>query len=1069
MSRSVERELLQHTGALRRLAQHLVGAQHADDLVQDTALLALQSPPKRPGPLGGWLLGIARHLAMHHRRGERRRQRREERRARPEAAPPDTSIDDRDTLRLLTEAVLALPEPYAGVLLQRYLRDRTPQEIAAATGVPVATVKSQLQRGLVLLRERLQQRGGDWRAALCVGFGIESALPAAAGTVTVTSGVLLMGSVVKLAAAAAALLALAGGVWWGVSAATPAAAPGAATDPGAAAIAAGTSTPRGDQTAPPAAASTQRVEVPTPAPPPRASLIGRCVDESGAPIAGVIAWLRCKVAGRSVATPPWPRQERSASNGRFLFTFELLPKADLQLNLHAEDCADAAASWKQPAADARIDVGDVVMHFLVRAQGLLVDEDGAPVRDASLHFRRIADGAVQPGDYLSATADAAGRFATGDMASGSWQIEVPPREVVQGATAQLSRATADLRIVVRRLDPLRVLAGVVVDEAGQGLADVEIRLPTPLQLLDRQLHRTRRDGSFELIRPEGAPPEPVALTFDKPGFELLQSEPPLAWGRTDLRLVLRASAGQVVQVVRADDDQPVEAYTLYAMPVPMPGQPSSSRDNTELSGLHPDGRATLHLRAGSWRLLVHPGDGSLAYSDLVPFEVSANGTARAVVSVQPQLPQVVRVVRADGSPVAGAEVRRCLPPPDGPLDLELVMPLANWTRQVGGLRSYLLLEKGVTDARGEVVLHGGRQQTHALQLPGPDHAPCTVPAVRFGDGAPVLVTVSTGALLRGRCTPRESLQDLQALCRKLGGDPAGDRPRLQAPSLQLRGSSAARYPAQNEARIAIAEDGTFAAPNAPPGDWELRLHLLQSMGGGVGSLEVPVGRVTLREGETSDVVVDLAALQCGRGSVDATVLLDGEPLADTVVLPKAIVPDGSAALAGRSSATMRTDAAGHLQFEGWQGRYQLFWSPTNDLFRGERIAAEETFELVRGQRTAVTLHLRTGTLRVRVLDAEGKPVAGVAVELVDAAGQWRATLPATDADGRSEQRVEAATFDLRALPAALLAQHPGRAGRRRQQPGEDPLAASLIPLGKVTVTAATATEATLHLPVDAGR
>src|SRR5260221_460142 len=199
MPRPVETELRTHTRALRALAAALVGEQHADDLVQDTVLQALQPHAQQPHSLRAWLATVLRYRAHKHRRSERRRQRREQLAARPEALPPaDREVEAGDSLRLLTDNVLALPLPYREVLLLRYLKDLTPTEIAARTGDPLATVKSRLQRGLALLRERLDRDAADWRPALCAAFGLERAAPVAAAALS-TTGVLLMGTGVKLA------------------------------------------------------------------------------------------------------------------------------------------------------------------------------------------------------------------------------------------------------------------------------------------------------------------------------------------------------------------------------------------------------------------------------------------------------------------------------------------------------------------------------------------------------------------------------------------------------------------------------------------------------------------------------------------------------------------------------------------------------------------------------------------------------------------------------------------------------------------------------------------------------
>jgi RNA polymerase sigma-70 factor, ECF subfamily len=53
------------------------------------------------------------------------------------------------------EALLAtLPESQRAALVLRYQEDLTPDEIAATLSTPLATVKSQLQRGLKLLRAK---------------------------------------------------------------------------------------------------------------------------------------------------------------------------------------------------------------------------------------------------------------------------------------------------------------------------------------------------------------------------------------------------------------------------------------------------------------------------------------------------------------------------------------------------------------------------------------------------------------------------------------------------------------------------------------------------------------------------------------------------------------------------------------------------------------------------------------------------------------------------------------------------------------------------------------------------
>jgi len=61
-----------------------------------------------------------------------------------------------NTLRRL---LATLPETPRMAMILRYQEDLGPTEIAEAMGIPVATVKSHIQRSLALLRAKLERRG----------------------------------------------------------------------------------------------------------------------------------------------------------------------------------------------------------------------------------------------------------------------------------------------------------------------------------------------------------------------------------------------------------------------------------------------------------------------------------------------------------------------------------------------------------------------------------------------------------------------------------------------------------------------------------------------------------------------------------------------------------------------------------------------------------------------------------------------------------------------------------------------------------------------------------------------
>jgi RNA polymerase sigma-70 factor (ECF subfamily) len=63
--------------------------------------------------------------------------------------------------RRLQELVASLPEKARLVMILRYQEDLTPTEIAGALEMPLATVKSHLQRSLAALREKVPAAIGE--------------------------------------------------------------------------------------------------------------------------------------------------------------------------------------------------------------------------------------------------------------------------------------------------------------------------------------------------------------------------------------------------------------------------------------------------------------------------------------------------------------------------------------------------------------------------------------------------------------------------------------------------------------------------------------------------------------------------------------------------------------------------------------------------------------------------------------------------------------------------------------------------------------------------------------------
>jgi DNA-directed RNA polymerase specialized sigma24 family protein len=76
-------------------------------------------------------------------------------------------VGDSPLVRRVEELLKQLPEQQRSVLILRYQEELSADEIAAMLSTPVATIKSQLHRGLKLLRSKAQAelkefvRGGE--------------------------------------------------------------------------------------------------------------------------------------------------------------------------------------------------------------------------------------------------------------------------------------------------------------------------------------------------------------------------------------------------------------------------------------------------------------------------------------------------------------------------------------------------------------------------------------------------------------------------------------------------------------------------------------------------------------------------------------------------------------------------------------------------------------------------------------------------------------------------------------------------------------------------------------------
>lgn len=204
--------LLAHEGFVSALARHLVADEaEAEDLAQDVWLSILQRPARRISDPRAWLKTVLKNRWRNRKRETLARARRERLVSLPEAHDPEPATRGLELRHQILEAVRSLPEPFLTTIYLRYYEGLPIAALAERMEVPYETARSRLQRGIELLRARLDRDLGpraSWMAA--VGTLCESR--DAAGPLAPSAPAALFGAGshgLGIALCAAALLVLA--------------------------------------------------------------------------------------------------------------------------------------------------------------------------------------------------------------------------------------------------------------------------------------------------------------------------------------------------------------------------------------------------------------------------------------------------------------------------------------------------------------------------------------------------------------------------------------------------------------------------------------------------------------------------------------------------------------------------------------------------------------------------------------------------------------------------------------------------------------------------------------------
>jgi len=427
---------------LFRLALHLCpDAATAEDCLQQTFLVVLERAaswdPSRPAL--PWLTGILRNEALMARRRMARRPDPERLEAAPRHDDPALEAETAEERERLREAMRRLPEPYRGVALLRWRYGLEPAEIAEVKGVPPGTVWSLLHRALRRLRSEVgalpalvlafrSERGMDGvRAALLRQAAAKSAAAAATASTAATATTTTMGGLLmanKAIAAGAAALLLAGAGWLAFRPGAPAAPP---PRPPGEEIARAAPPPE----PPPPAATPPPAAPPAPLPEPvdlskcdrDLDLFGEVVDGEGRPVAGAEIRTRSHPWRESAPLSTARRYDeeagpatRSARDG----TFVLRLRRGQSVDLLVRHPGFVPAQAPRRLAGERV---RIALEEGARLEVLAKDADGTFVEGADVRVWRVVPVLGVDFEDRGAT-DAQGRCAFAGLPPGRLAVAV---------------------------------------------------------------------------------------------------------------------------------------------------------------------------------------------------------------------------------------------------------------------------------------------------------------------------------------------------------------------------------------------------------------------------------------------------------------------------------------------------------------------------------------------------------------------------------------------------------------------------------------------------------------------
>lgn len=991
------------------VAMHLCrDAATAEDLVQTVFLQALRDIDRFDArrPVLPWLLGLLEHRASDARQ---RAHVRRERSGGPEVAAawaasgpsPERAAADREVRERVAQALSGLPRDSRDVLTLRLVHGLSSVEIAHAHGLPPATVRTRLRRGLQQLRRALPR--GLATPGLLALLGTEM-LRASDGLAAVRGKVLAAaGGGVAVGAgwwfALAGCVALACGGWfaWSTHQGPVAADAAPWIDPRRSHAASDVGEPPENPQSNPAGRASVGTGVREAVRDARLTTVhGRVVDAaSNQPLAGVTVDLRGLLDGARGDQPAdWrdPEPVVTTRDGAFRFEFVPEPVLDVQLAFREPWHVDGWRSFAPLRPGVTVDVGDVGLAAGTPVRLRLV-ADGRPLPGLQVYAGREQDGGRPNNRDGYGPSDQDGFVDLRVCLPGIWHYEVVTNRSGNESKVEVpAGATPFEHTIELRRPPIEdSVSGVLVDRDGRPVPGVELGIRRGLGYATTI---TEPDGAFLWRGCTAQQPGHIGFFGARPDLEWIDSGGEVRGGSHGLCLVVRrrAPAALRFEVVDAATGAPVESFGTAAWFDCWTAHQGGPDFRRGALAARPGGIAVqAGLAPGAYFASVFPPPPYAEQAEVPVVLVEGQQTTVRFALQQPAELLVEVVDAASGAPLAGIDVvlARVLPIAHHAavtLDTFRVdLALARRRHSYSTGTNVLELARGRSDATGLVRLH----------------APPDVPAlVLFAEGPSCLrtlrrdvalpvggartrIAVTPASCVRGVLGPRAfvagfgpSAADLAALAARAATELVEEHARRIAgvhPEVELRCVDGGR--ALRHATVVDAE-GAFAIGGVAAGRYEVWVRAkapTDSTGireevafGPLQTIELPAAASGMLHLNLSEQTPARATLR---------VLVDGKPWQGEAGLARLVAghavrtsfsADGNGI--GRSPALL-------------PGTYVPFASVRDDQGDTRCMFGDERFVLGKGAAVELTAVLTRRVLRVRVVDALGKPVGGLITRL----------------------------------------------------------------------------------------